>query len=315
MVDLGTLAPPNGSSSGNSINATGQVAGLSDSSGGQRAFRYSDGVGLVNLGVLPGQTESAGRGINDVGVVVGNSGSRIFRYTDAGGMADLGLPSGAMSGIAFAINNAGQIAVTAATPSGTTPRAYRYADATGFLDLGTLGGARSQALAINHAGSVVGFSDSASGASRAFRYTDGGGMIDLGTLPGGTGGAAYAIDALGVIVGIADSAAGSQRAFIYRDGIGLTDLNSLIGTGTGWALRQATGINSHGQIVGVGTRAGSDRAFLLTPVPEPGALVLAAATALAGFVLRHRQGFALTGSRASASVGQAQTAVVSHLQQ
>src|SRR5258708_3511743 len=50
----------------------------------------------------------------------------------------------------------------------------------------------------------------------------------------------------------------------------MLDLNShLDGSGTGWTLSAASGINDAGQIVGYGTHDGVIRAFLLTPTPPP----------------------------------------------
>jgi probable HAF family extracellular repeat protein len=52
------------------------------------------------------------------------------------------------------------------------------------VDLGTLGGASSYAADINSGSTVVGWSETSSGATHAFRWTASEGMIDLGTLPG-----------------------------------------------------------------------------------------------------------------------------------
>lgn len=52
------------------------------------------------------------------------------------------------------------------------------------LDLGTLGGASSYATDINGGNTVVGWSETAAGATHAFRWSAAGGMVDLGTLPG-----------------------------------------------------------------------------------------------------------------------------------
>lgn len=51
------------------------------------------------------------------------------------------------------------------------------------------------------------------------------------------------------------------------DGTTAIDLNTLLDSrGTGWVLEQATGINSIGQIVGIGRNAPNyPHAFLLTP--------------------------------------------------
>jgi probable HAF family extracellular repeat protein len=52
------------------------------------------------------------------------------------------------------------------------------------VDLGTLGGASSYAADINGANTVVGWSETAGGATHAFRWSAAIGMVDLGTLPG-----------------------------------------------------------------------------------------------------------------------------------
>ncbi len=56
----------------------------------------------------------------------------------------------------------------------------------------------------------------------------------------------------------------------------MVDLNTLIGPASGWILNSANAINDLGQITGTGTFDGVNRAFLLTPVPEPGSLLLIA---------------------------------------
>ena len=52
------------------------------------------------------------------------------------------------------------------------------------VDLGTLGGESSYATDMNGQGTVVGWSQIASGAAHAFRWTARSGIVDLGTLPG-----------------------------------------------------------------------------------------------------------------------------------
>src|ERR1035437_7965957 len=69
MTDLGT-----GAACG--ININGPVVGSSGSTG--RAFLYTPGVGVQDLGTLPGGTSSYAFGINDNGQIVG------FSYTGDG---------------------------------------------------------------------------------------------------------------------------------------------------------------------------------------------------------------------------------------
>jgi probable HAF family extracellular repeat protein len=134
----------------------------------------------------------------------------------------------------------------------------------------------SYGLAINAAGEVVGLADtslvSAGGpeTNHAFLWTNGV-MTDLGTL-GGVNSEALSINATGQIVGDADTGAGrvagafytNTHAFLWSSGV-MKDLNQLIPPGSGWFLAAATPINDSGQIVGVGTFNGQERAFLLSP--------------------------------------------------
>jgi probable HAF family extracellular repeat protein len=116
FVDLGVL-PSFAHSFGWSINAAGEVTGNSTSASGnsERLFRFTDGVGVQNLG---GTGEhNVALGINALGQVVGCSGQsirRALRYTDAAGLQNLNQLIGPSLGwvllCAMDINEAGQIA-------------------------------------------------------------------------------------------------------------------------------------------------------------------------------------------------------------
>lgn len=96
-------------------------------------------------------------------------------------------------------------------------------------------------------------------------------MRDLGTL-GGDSSLAEAINASGQVVGESTRLGGTtNHAFVYRDGT-MVDLNSYISANSGWTLIEtARTINDSGQIVGQGTINGETHAYLMTPVPIPGA--------------------------------------------
>jgi probable HAF family extracellular repeat protein len=128
-------------------------------------------------------------------------------------------------------------------------------------DLGTFGGDESEALAINDAGEVVGWAQTAQGQSCAFRFR-GGSLEAIQTL-GGEFGLARAINDRGDVVGNAETPAGAMHAFLYRDGV-TADLNELLPPGSGWVLHEARGIKIKGQIIGLGRRHGRHRTFLLT---------------------------------------------------
>ena len=117
-VSLGWLKSPGTNRIGqaNDINNIGQVTGWTTTSGGSagHAFRYTDGIGMKDLGAL-GTSSTKGYGINNAGHVVGDAmDGRAFVYTDR--MVDLraaidNLPSGyaQLQMWARKINNAGWI--------------------------------------------------------------------------------------------------------------------------------------------------------------------------------------------------------------
>jgi probable HAF family extracellular repeat protein len=152
--------------------------------------------------------------------------------------------------------------------------AVPLAHAAGYTitDLGTLGRNSSFGHSINNAGQVTGQAGVA-GGDHAFIYTPGSGMQDLGTL-GGTESRGYGINKLGQVVGSFITTSGSSDAFFYAIRSGMVDLNTLLPIGSGWQLGEADGINDSGQITGQGMINGQTHAFLLTPVPLPGAIWL-----------------------------------------
>ncbi len=150
------------------INASGQVVGFSDSStfdnGGpntENAFLYSNGK-LIDLGTLPGDTDSEAYGINSSGQVVGQSFSssaargHAFLYSN-GQMADLGTPAGFSSSLATDINNSGQIVGFAL--GSNAQHAFLYSNSS-WIDLNSLLPAGTtvtltNAVGINDNGQIV----------------------------------------------------------------------------------------------------------------------------------------------------------------
>ncbi len=229
---------------------------------------------VTDLGTLGG-SETTAAGINNSGVVVGQSylvpgeGDRHAYAWIAGSLNDLGTLGGVVSG-ATAINNNGQIVGVSAITGNTGNHAFVYA-AGSFTDLGTLGGPDSTAYAINSQGQIVGSSRISGGsADHAFLYS-GGSMVDLGTL-GGNYSFAYGINDSGKIIGEASVASGYNHAFSYTSG-SMSDLGTL-----GGEFSTATAINNNNQIVGWSlTQTGSlaRKAFIyengtMSALGEPG---------------------------------------------
>ena len=286
LIDLNQIANEN-ITYGAGINNRGQVSGSVDRSGGgggYHAFRFTDGVGLVDLGTLPGYLFSYGGPINERGQVAGSAYGapadanllRAFRFSDGVGMQDLGTLGRGSS--AFGINNADKVvgsSETPATPSGdfwNPGHAFVYTSRQGMQDLNNLidpsqGWELRRASAINDRGQIVGYG-ARNAAIRAFRYSHEH-VQDLGTFPGGGFSYALALNNRGDVVGAAyldASGVGNFRAMLYTNHRGIQNLNDLIDPSLGWILREATGINERGQIVGWGELDGQERAFRLTPV-------------------------------------------------
>jgi probable HAF family extracellular repeat protein len=227
--------------------------------GFDHAFLYSNGH-MTDLGTLPGLYNSEGHSINNAGQVTGFSEVDAFIYTN-GHMTDLGTLPGFISSIGNAINDVGQ--VTGTVGNGKFSHAFLYSNGH-MMDLGTLPGfTDSVGNSINNAGQVTGDSDTPYYAGgEAFLYSNGH-MTDLGTLPGFAGSSAAGINSAGQVVGTAFNGV-SDRAFLYSNGH-MTDLNTLIDPTLEIHLFLGKAINDKGQIVA----QGGDRAFLLTPAPEP----------------------------------------------
>ena len=198
MQDLGTL-PDHITSWAYGINDDGQVVGISAGGSESSPFLWADTNGngqsdpgeMQDLGNLPGFVYGSGRGINNLGQVVGSSGpstqvGRAFLWTDTNGngqkdpgeeMQDLGaLPGYDYSG-AYGINNLGQ--VVGESYEGYTGYSYRgrafvWTDTNGngqsdpgeMQELAPLSGHQwSAAFGINDMGWVVGLSGDFNGVT------------------------------------------------------------------------------------------------------------------------------------------------------
>ena len=266
------------SAMGYDINNSAQVVG--DLYGGwTQAFLWEDGE-VTLLGTLGGLVSKA-RAINDAGQMVGwahnaDGDYRAFLYND-GVMSGLGTFGGPQSW-AFGINAAGDVVGQADTDEEPEPggspirRAFLYRDGT----MTAIAGGGSVATDINDAGQIVGRNDR---ESYAFLWEDG----ETTVLQQGYYADPLAINNAGQVVGTS-GAFESVTARLWEDGE-TYDLIDLIPPDSGWeTLIGATDINDAGQIVGGGVREdGNAHAFLLTPIPEPGAVLLLGVGGLALF--------------------------------
>ncbi|MCH9002292.1 MAG: hypothetical protein IIC02_06935 [Planctomycetes bacterium] len=276
FTSLGTLGGADGEALG--INDAEEVVGWAhDGSGNRKAFTWTSGGGMTDLGTVSGRTDSEAAAINAGSEVVGTvldfgvpPDNRLAfidlplaAYTLGAGMTSLGTFGGDES-VAMDINDSGQVAGGAQYVS-RNMRPFRWANGT-MTDLGTLGGESISVLhrgqAINSSGNVVGLSYTAGGDRHAF-YWDGS-MSDLGVLTGGDTSWAFGINDSDEVVGTSNVTGGDFHAFVWDATNGLRDLNNLI-SGS-WTLTRAVDINNNGLITGWGTNPSGDvRAFLLTP--------------------------------------------------
>jgi probable HAF family extracellular repeat protein len=251
ITDLGSLGGD--FSFPTAVSNSGQVAGVGTRTDFQEhAFLASHGT-VTDLGTLGGLF-SEGDAINSRGQVAGRSTTTDEVETHAflwskGVMQDLGSLGGGLSE-AFGINNSG--AVVGDSYNGFFfDHAFLWSKGV-MTDLGTLGGQfLSEANAINEAGQVTGFAQTA-GAFQldAFLWSNGV-MSDLGNL-GGTFAVGQAINNIGQVVGFSTLPGDTDtRAFIWSNGV-MTDLGTI--AGIGGSTYKATGINSSAVVVGTYSR-------------------------------------------------------------
>jgi probable HAF family extracellular repeat protein len=241
------------------INNKGDIIGFDEDG---VSFILRGGV-KTPIGTLGG-SESWAYAINDSGQVAGNSlitnagdPSHAFLW-QAGHITDLGGPPGFTSAEAFGINQAGQVVGDAEVPGmhGGIHAVYWH---DGVVDdLSAIVGLLSEAVAINDAGVITGWSQYSDGI-HVWGWKDGKGA-DLGL------GFPRGIDEAGNVLGEKRETAdafGSHATMWTSQGA--VDLNTRIDPGSGWLLQSASGVNHKGQISGAGSFNGRERAFLLTP--------------------------------------------------
>jgi probable HAF family extracellular repeat protein len=299
---------------GNDINDTGQIAGGTMFS---PAFVWNTASSTTTQIPDVNGNDSEGIfawGINSRGAAVGHGwnfrlgGPRSFLWQPDTANGPTGtvvaLNNGVIGTQADAINASGQIAGVATGVGAFVWNPTVPNSTTGSMHpLGLLSGyTQASPTAINDAGSIVGTAQGGGPSSRAFIWRPDspngttGAMTNLGVLPTTVARASAAdVNNLGAVVGTSGSGISDIRAFVWTEAEGMLDLNGLLDvSGSGWRLLQAAANNDAGQIAGWGYYDPDgpgglpeiDRAFVLTPIPEPalGVVVFGAACAV-----RHRR--------------------------
>ena len=341
LGNLGTDPSGFAGATASAVNAAGTAVGsatkiVGGSGKGYRAVRWdAGGTAATELGSLGtdgfGETFAHAGAINDGGTAVGSArkyaggsyyGWRAVRW-DAGGTAATEL--GNLGTNIFGGTDTKALAVSAAGPavgwadkwvggSDQGSRAVRWdAGGTAANELGNLGtdasgAADASALAVNAAGTAVGWADKWVGGieqgSRAVRWDAGGtAATELGNLGTHASGAAEAravgVSAAGMAVGWADKWVGGMnqgcRAVLWGlDGVAV-NLNSMIDPTSGWTLTNARAISDNELWIageglydpdGAGPQQGYGRLWVMQ-VPEPAGLAMLGLGALA--LLRRRR--------------------------
>ena len=211
------------------------------------------------------------------------------------GLVDVGSLGGGDT-VASDLNEAGQVVGWSWLPPPDpdvsrygSQHAFLWDQAAGMVDLGALADHGSEAVAINNAGQVLGYSDDAEGHRRSVLWSQETGMVTVGSAIQYTEGDSFleitdwdfhVIGDNGLIGGyknidrfsmpVLQNLLTSFRAVLWQDNAEV-DLNDKIFTGSGWTLTDVEAINNQGQILCYAART-SDlewQVVLLTPI-QPG---------------------------------------------
>jgi uncharacterized membrane protein len=226
------------------INGSGAITGVAEDAdfSNSRAFVYTDTDGFQVLNTLGG-TFSAGRDINDDGLLVG------FSETTGG----------KVQGFVVAPGEDGS---------------YPELDPT-LHAIPTLGGDFGNASRVNRSGQILGASRGEDGRIRGYLYRRDTGIRDLGNLPGGERAFANGLNNKGDAVGF-DSIYDASDEYVETLGWlwtktnGIRSLNTILleDARDEWSIEYADGINDSGWIAGSGYNlaTGRQHALLLKPV-------------------------------------------------
>lgn len=258
LTNLGVLDGGNFSYA-TAVSADGLVVcGSSTSSGGQRAFRWTESGGMISLGALSGFTNySTASAISaDGSVIAGGSvgagnAARGFRWTSGTGLQSISVLGTGLASYALGISADGSvIAGSSYTASLTGIVATRWTSASG---LQSLGGSYSDGRAISADGLViVGSEAPRGGETEAMRWTSNGGIQHLNRPVGTIAAWAYATSADGSAVagGVVDGNSFNEHAAIWTGLPGGGGAVQILGTLDGSDVSSAFAISGDGGVVG-----------------------------------------------------------------
>lgn len=233
--------------------------------------------------------------INDDGIVVGDQGNVAYIYD--GSPDTFGTLGGDLSW-ANGVNQFGE-AVGESILSGDEESAAVCWNCPDATNIGTTGGSYTAAVAINGLGNIVGGGNTVGDTGWVGFFYDGTSSSPLpyiSPVDGDSNSWAEDINDSNIVVG--ESWGSSSHAFKWTPNYGTLDLNNFVlPTGSGWSLEHAIGINTCGQIVGLGLHSSVQKGFLLSPsltamvfLPDP-------VTSSGDQYLSYNDKFALNGER------------------
>jgi uncharacterized membrane protein len=300
------------------INNSGISAAIQQTTGGNdRAVLFTPS-GVVQLGNLAGFASAGAFDVNNFGVATGYallSGTNNFaqgsfpvipnnvirqvavRWTNGVPVALSDLPALIINSAGSAINDAGMVAGNARLSINQLQRAILWGvdGSPTFLALGT-GQIASRARAINEAGSVAGQVFFDNGDILGSVWSPSNSQFLLNPTAGFAQATTRGINSAGTVVGFANDVDGVLPSFgqiwtFNGSDYTATALDSLVVNLNGWQTQAAQAINDRGQIVGIGIDPnGFQRAYLLTPIPEPGSwAMMITGFGLVGGTMRRRR--------------------------
>lgn len=287
-------------STGAAINDGGVVAGaVGQNFATNTPVTWSSSNALTVLAPLSGAATNSFRqalGINNAGTTVGLAANtagvnKIARWAANGSVTEISGFAANRNSVARDINNNDQIVGNSILSTMFVQHGFIYSNGV-LTDLASpFGGSRSDAMAINDSGQVVGWGHDVDNNQLGFVWQNGA-YTPIGTFAGFDDSSLPAgINASGQVVGRVGGNANLGHAFYWDTVSGIVDLNTLIDPSLGITLKDARGINDSGWIIAWGIFDGTNpstdrRAFLLRPVPSSQGL---AVLALGGIAASRRR--------------------------